>query len=98
VKRGRPRSLEPPSKEVLRQRKKQILDKYADGDKISDKDSHELTIIRMWQLQPRDMEGLDAKLKEAVSEIYDEIVRRVIEIEKKEKELFEFVREKFALD
>jgi polyhydroxyalkanoate synthesis regulator phasin len=90
--------LEPPSKESLRQRKKQILDKYVDGGEISDEDFHELIRIRMWKLRPRDMEGLYAKLREAVKEIYDEIVQRSIEIEKREKELIQFVRDKFRLD
>ena len=100
--RGRPPSFEPPSKEALRQRQKRILAKYADGDKVSDKDEHELLVIRMWQLRPREMEKLYAKLVEEVKEVCDEFVQQSIEIKKKKEELDQLLldieRDKFGLD
>jgi hypothetical protein len=77
--RGQPRDvLNPPSKEALRQRKKRILDKYADGDAISAKDRLELAEIWAWQHRFHEMKKIHAMLiKVAIMQIAEEAALRI---------------------
>jgi hypothetical protein len=79
----------------MRQWRKRIADKYADGDEISDEDQRELWDIWMWSHHRRDREKIHAKLIGAVKEIADEIIRRSREIDKLERDLIQYVRDKF---
>jgi hypothetical protein len=77
TRRRRRDDLEPPTKEMLRQQKKRILDKYPNGRAISDKDKLALAEIWAWQHHPREMEKIHAGLvKAAISQIAEEIALR----------------------
>ena len=94
---SRPRSLKPPSKNLISQRMRRVLAKHPDGGPdIGSDDYHELMELFLWRYHPRSMERYEAKLNKAVKEVYDEIVRRSLEIQKLERELCQYVSDKLG--